>query len=348
MRTFLLFCLGLFTHINLIAQDAPDFTVQTSTGETFQLYNYLNNGKTVVIKFFFTSCSACKAIAPATEELYQEWGGGNGDVEFISLTILGNDDDTDVNNFKSQYGITYPGVSADGGSSTAIQPYTGGTFGQFFGTPTFAVIAPDRSVQFDVDGNGIDGTIAALDAAIASTGAINPNATPNFYSAVGSAYYTDGNVVQSSNLSFHLSNELGMETSEDNPFTFPSISENTNFTLSAILTDTTLNGITTYDIVLMNAHILAINEFDHPIQLIAADVNNDNKVTTFDIVILRQFILGITDALPQNWRVLPIHPDAINDPLPTSTVHQINAIQSNLSNLNFTFIKMGDVSTFGN
>jgi hypothetical protein len=57
--------------------------------------------------------------------------------------------------------------------------------------------------------------------------------------------------------------------------------------------DNPLNGVTTYDLVLISKHILGIEPFDSPYKMTAADVNNSGSITTFDIVELRKLILGI-------------------------------------------------------
>jgi hypothetical protein len=62
-------------------------------------------------------------------------------------------------------------VGGEGGSVIAVAPYKNGTFGTYTGTPLFVVIAPDKSVNYDVFGSGIQGQIDALDAAIEATGA---------------------------------------------------------------------------------------------------------------------------------------------------------------------------------
>ncbi|MBK9106499.1 MAG: redoxin domain-containing protein [Saprospiraceae bacterium] len=67
MRTILLL---IFTSFQLIltAQTAPDFTVTDIHGQVHHLYaDYLNQGKTVVIKIFFTTCPPCNSIAPLME-----------------------------------------------------------------------------------------------------------------------------------------------------------------------------------------------------------------------------------------------------------------------------------------
>lgn len=77
--------------------------------------------------------------------------------------------------------------------------------------------------------------------------------------------------------------------------------------------DNYLNGVTTYDLVLISKHILGIEPFSQsnptygPYRMIAADANKSNSVTTFDIVELRKLILGIYLDLPFNdsYRFLP-------------------------------------------
>ncbi len=77
-----------------------------------------------------------------------------------------------------------------------------------------------------------------------------------------------------------------------------------NYTLTPIRDNDPLNGISTFDLILINKHILGLEPFSSPYQFIAADVNNSQSVTTYDIVELRKLILGIYTDLPDNtsWR----------------------------------------------
>jgi hypothetical protein len=65
-----------------------------------------------------------------------------------------------------------------------------------------------------------------------------------------------------------------------------------------------LNGVSTFDLVLINKHILGLEPLNTPYKMIAADANNSRSITTFDIVELRKLILGIYTELPNNtsWR----------------------------------------------
>lgn len=65
-----------------------------------------------------------------------------------------------------------------------------------------------------------------------------------------------------------------------------------------------LNGVNTYDLVLISRNILGLEPLNSPYKLIAADANRSGTVTTFDIVELRKLILGSYQKLPNNtsWR----------------------------------------------
>lgn len=111
-----------------------------------------------------------------------------------------------------------------------------------------------------------------------------------------------------------------------------------------------LNGVSTFDLVLISKHILGLNPFDTPFKRIAADVNHSDAITTFDIVQLRKVILGITDTVAGNtsWRFPDasyIFPDP-SDPFATVFPEQIsiNGLTANLGGQDFTGIKTGDLN----
>lgn len=66
-----------------------------------------------------------------------------------------------------------------------------------------------------------------------------------------------------------------------------------------------LNGVSTFDLVLINRHILGIEPLDG-FKMLAGDVNMSGSITTFDIVELRKLILGIDTDLPNSnsWRFI--------------------------------------------
>jgi hypothetical protein len=118
-------------------------------------------------------------------------------------------------------------------------------------------------------------------------------------------------------------------------------------------TDDPLNGVSTFDLVLISKHILAIESFTSFYQVLAADVNKSNSVTTFDIVELRKLILGIYQTnLPSvpSWRFIrPIaNLSNLNNFAAVRDTYQITLpnLTSDLdwAGLNFIGIKHGDVN----
>jgi hypothetical protein len=108
------------------------------------------------------------------------------------------------------------------------------------------------------------------------------------------------------------------------------------------------NGVTTFDIVLITQHILGMNPLNDPLKMIAADANNSNTVTTLDVVAIRMVILQITDAFPNNtsWRFVDkshIFTDPTS-PWDFPEVVNINNLDQELLNVDFTGIKIGDVN----
>ncbi len=172
------------------AQTAPDFTITDTDGVEHSLYaDYLDQGKTVVIDLFFADCPPCHGLAPTLETIYQDWGAGQYDVQFIGLTgdPVGVDNDIKVRIFEAQTGITYPSASNQGGGPEAALPYTTNTnnqFGTFEGYPTIVVIAPDRTVQFEVVLGNVPNAAALINQAIDNTGATHPSEITDVEDAV--------------------------------------------------------------------------------------------------------------------------------------------------------------------
>ncbi|MFK7934634.1 MAG: PKD domain-containing protein, partial [Saprospiraceae bacterium] len=110
------------------------------------------------------------------------------------------------------------------------------------------------------------------------------------------------------------------------------------------------NGVTTFDLFLMNKHILGIERLDSPYKQIAADVNDSGTVTAFDMVLLRKVILNIEQDFSgrnTSWRFVPTDyvfqnaADALVEDFPESIT--VN-LQENMALQNFVGIKIGDVN----
>jgi cytochrome oxidase Cu insertion factor (SCO1/SenC/PrrC family) len=129
------------------AQTPPDFTLTDSDGNTLSLYSTLASGKTIMLDFFFTTCPPCIANVDNIEHIYQQFGAGSGDFDIWGI----NDRNTatQINTYKSQYGVTNPCVSGtEGGGNAVVNSYSS-TY-NFTGFPTYAVICSDQSITWDI------------------------------------------------------------------------------------------------------------------------------------------------------------------------------------------------------
>ncbi len=139
-------------------------------------------------------------------------------------------------------------------------------------------------------------------------------------------------------------------TNTNGVYNFPSIPAGNDVTVTPAKDTDPLNGVTTFDLVLISKHILGIQLLNSPYKIIAADANKSNSVTTFDLVEIRKLILQITPNFTNNtsWRFVkkshvfpnPANPFAQQFP----EVVNINDIAASTLNADFVAVKIGDVN----
>lgn len=133
-------------------------------------------------------------------------------------------------------------------------------------------------------------------------------------------------------------------------YTFQDVPAGMSCQLKPVKSGGLLNGVTTYDLVLLSNHILGTQPLGSPYKLIAADVNNSGSVSTFDLVALRKAILHLTDYFPNNepWRFIeadyhfPNPNNPFVEPLPEST--WLNDMQHDMVGRNYVAVKIGDLN----
>jgi len=132
-------------------------------------------------------------------------------------------------------------------------------------------------------------------------------------------------------------------------FIFNNLTAGADYTVTPSLNKGFLNGVSTFDLVLISKHILGVQPLNTPYKLIAADVNNSKSVTTLDLIQLRKLILNIDATFANNssWRFVDASytfPNASN-PWAASfpEVKNVNDLEGSLS-ANFVAVKVGDVN----
>lgn len=110
------------------------------------------------------------------------------------------------------------------------------------------------------------------------------------------------------------------------------------------------NGVSTFDLVYIQRHILGIQTLTSPYKMIAADINNSGGVSTIDLVKLRRLILQMDDEFSNNtsWRfvqesfVFPNPDNPFASTFPESLV--VNQLEEDILSADFIAIKIGDVN----
>ena len=157
----------------------------------------------------------------------------------------------------------------------------------------------------------------------------------------------------------------GTNNDECSPYTSSclcNIAQTTSYLVTPTKSDNPLNGVSTFDLVLISRHVLGLESLAPPVppatgngstfKLIAADANNSNSITSIDIVELRKLILGIYGAPPgtpwphKSWRFVDkafVFPNIYNPFVSTFPESKTLTALPNLL-VDFTGVKIGDVN----
>ena len=132
-------------------------------------------------------------------------------------------------------------------------------------------------------------------------------------------------------------------TSDSNgDFAFDTDYDQTSVVIKPNKNDDPLNGVSTLDLIHIQRHVLGLESFDAFTELVAADINKDDKIDVMDLLELRKLLLGIYENFPQNtsWRFLDAHKkytllSDIDDQMTIRTLGE---------EINLEGIKVGDVN----
>ncbi|MCB9308931.1 MAG: HYR domain-containing protein [Lewinellaceae bacterium] len=108
-----------------------------------------------------------------------------------------------------------------------------------------------------------------------------------------------------------------------------------------------MDGVSTLDLVMIQRHILGIENFASPYKVIAADADNNGKISVNDLSEIRKLILGINTEYPHNksWRFTSDNQKMDQDnPFPFIEKLDVPNLTSDIDEQNFTGIKIGDVN----
>jgi len=95
---------------------APDFTLQTTTGESIRLSDL--RGQAVMVNLWATWCPPCRAEMPAIQKMYDEYKGQGFTVLAIDMTY--QDNPAAVAPFVQEYGLTFPALLEPSGATARL------------------------------------------------------------------------------------------------------------------------------------------------------------------------------------------------------------------------------------
>lgn len=340
IRLFIVTFLSLISCSFLLSQlpVIPNFSFTDIDGVQHQLYeNHLNQGKTVVIKFFFVNCPPCRANAPSFQAKNIEWGNNQNDTRFMELSILSNDDNNKVRGYKNTFGMTVISAGSDGNSHLITDMFKTGQYGPWYGTPSFAVIGPDKKVNYPV-------FFTDLEDAIAATGAEKPgNNAPDPTTLQLSIQNNNLNLPDGTVRYFLKSDnttgpkyEIVKNSQGQYVFTYPS-QQFPSLPNPVVVMETNAQAyhasVNSLDLLTIQKHILGLQPLITNNQKVAADVNGDTKINSLDLVTIRKVILGLDSQFPNGVKSFITIPSKLN----------ITENPGQTVSLSMQVIKMGNV-----
>ncbi|MEK7255681.1 MAG: T9SS type A sorting domain-containing protein, partial [Bacteroidota bacterium] len=139
-------------------------------------------------------------------------------------------------------------------------------------------------------------------------------------------------------------------TATQGTYQFSGIAAGYDYTVTPHLDQNPLNGVSTFDLVLLNRHILGIISLDSPYKIISADVNRNGVISISDVIDLRKVILHITPTFPNNtsWRFVDkahVFPNPASPFSPAfPEVCNVNDLVAGSPNTDFVALKIGDLN----
>ncbi|MEY2905276.1 MAG: hypothetical protein RJA52_1292 [Bacteroidota bacterium] len=156
--------------------------------------------------------------------------------------------------------------------------------------------------------------------------------------------------VESVQIQFSGDGVISGNSNADGLFNFQNIAPGYDYSIAPFKNNDPINGVTTFDLVLISKHILRVRLLDSPYQMIAADANNSGTITTLDLIQFRKLILRLDENLKENtsWRFVPVSYNFL-DPLNPwkekwPEIINLNNLLVPMNEGDFIGIKIGDVN----
>ena len=178
----------------------------------------------------------------------------------------------------------------------------------------------------------------------------NPCTTPLLTNVSGKVVLENSTPISSVEVGFYNPDPIMIEmTEEKGLYIFEDAVMHGNYVVDPYKNIDHENGISTFDLIKIQRHILGIELLDSPYKIIAADINKSNKVNGLDLIELRKLILGKYTEFPNNtsWRFVDAGYKFTDPRNPFITTFPENYEIADLERsmeIDFIGVKIGDIN----
>jgi len=282
-----------------------------------QTFSNLAAGTYNVTVTDFTNCSTIQNVVIAN----------TGTAPTADYTYTANDGTVTLTNNSSANSASFQWSFGDTNTSTAVHPVhvyaNSGTYN--------LCLQSDNACGFDVYCESVTVTLPLSIVTIS-----------------GTVEKEDGVPVQT--VEMNCTGQSPQINNADGTYAFDMIQVGSDYEVTALKDTIYDNGVSTFDVFLIQQHVLNVDTLDSPYKIIAADVDNGGFVSTFDGFRMQQVILTIVDTFPNNtsWRFVA-KDYVFTDPMsPLSENFWESLTYTNISNdtinQDLIAIKVGDVT----
>lgn len=159
----------------------------------------------------------------------------------------------------------------------------------------------------------------------------------------------DNDGISSVSIELHENTDMQATATDDTgKYSFEQLPYFDGYMVKPLSGDDYSNGVSTLDLVLIQRHILGLQDLSGAQTLIAADINGSNSLSASDVVELRKVILGINPAYANNtsWKFIPVDYEFEDPAFPWNypTEVDMDALLIDQHQVNFYGVKIGDVN----
>ncbi|MEO0338994.1 MAG: T9SS type A sorting domain-containing protein, partial [Bacteroidota bacterium] len=138
-------------------------------------------------------------------------------------------------------------------------------------------------------------------------------------------------------------------TDENGAFAYAMEGPIGNYVVRPMSTEDPLEGLTTFDLILIQKHILGSAAFTSPYQRVAADLDNNGNINILDMLRVKKLLLGIDTEIQNNspWRFIATDYTFNDADNPTMEDYQESVrldFDQDTMIINFVAVKIGDVN----